>query len=296
MKAASPALIAFLLDAQEFVRVDLYTFTLIGGGVLRYCSASLPVSSGGFTWNVGPPIQDGGVQSSRGVSASSVDITVLGDERWLVNGEQFLDFVENFGLDGATVRIDRAFAASWLAMSQTGPIGAYCRFLGRFSEAKELGQTQVVIAATSYLDALSTDFPKEMYQTSCINAFGDANCGVNLAALTVTGTVQNTGETYTDFQSTLDTQPSDYFELGVVDFTSGVNAGVSRSVKAYDVEHGTFSVVAPLPGPPVAGDTFTACPGCKLSIASCQQFQPSTWMQRFRGAPLIPPPSTGLPT
>jgi hypothetical protein len=35
MKAASPALIALLNASEQFVMADLYTFTLVGGSVLR---------------------------------------------------------------------------------------------------------------------------------------------------------------------------------------------------------------------------------------------------------------------
>ena len=296
MKAASPALIQFLENADSFCRADLYTFTLLGGGVLRYTSANLPIVYNGETFNLGPPIQDAGVQSSRGVSASSVDITVLGDERFLVNGEQFLDFVEGFGLDGATVRIDRVFAATWLEMYQAGPVGGYNRFFGRYAEAKELGQTQVVIAANDFRDALAQEYPREIYQTSCINVFGDADCGVNLAALEQNGQVVS-GASTTTFGSNLSV-PDGYFNLGTVTFISGPNAGIARSVKVSSASGNAIALTAPVPAIPAAGDTFTACPGCQLSMADCARWQGSTAQAdlRFRGQPFIPPPSTGLPS
>jgi len=39
MKAASPALIALLNSSTQLVMADLYTFTLVGGDVLRYSAA-----------------------------------------------------------------------------------------------------------------------------------------------------------------------------------------------------------------------------------------------------------------
>lgn len=292
MKSAPTALADFLRDAAEFVRADLYSFTLTGGTVLRYASCGMPVSVGGETWNVGPPIQDAGVQSSRSVTVSTVDITVLGDERFLVNGVQFLDFVENLGLDGATIRIDRAFAASWGAMASAGPVGTYCRFSGRFSEAKELGATQVVITASSFLDCLSSTFPAEVYQSSCLNTFGDANCGVNVAALAASGTVSAAPSTQTSFGTSL-TAADGYFTLGALTFTSGANAGVSRSVQAYANAGGAVTLTAPVPAAPAPGDAFTVTPGCLLSMAACQGWNN---LARFRGQPFIPPPSTGLAT
>lgn len=312
MKNASAALISFLENATTYVRADLYTFTLNGGGVLRYSSANMPVTAsitvagaeqGPFTWNLGPPIQDAGVQSSRGVSVSSVDVTILGgDGRFQVGGLDILDFIDGFGLDGATARIDRAYAATWSDMLTKGPVGTYCRFAGRVSEAKEQGQTQAVVTLTSFMDALQASFPAEVFQTPCLNTFGDANCGVNVAALTVTGSVVSSGGTQTalTFDTTL-THAGDYFALGVVTFTSGANNGIARSVKAYSIEGGGVLLTAPVPAIPQPGDTFTISPGCSLALTSsspggCQQWQPTTWQERFRGFPWIPPPTTGLPT
>ena len=291
MKTTTLALQDFLLTAQTFVRADLYSFTLVGGEVLRYASADVAITANGQTFGLGPLCQDGGVKSQRGVSVSTLDINFAADERHTVNGAQFLDFVENLGLDGAAIRVERAFAATWADMTTLGPVGTYVRFSGRFSEAKSLGQTQAVITASSWLDTLSTNLPPDVYQTSCLNSLGDLKCGVNLSAYAAAGVVEGAASE-TSFGSTL-TQPASWFSLGKVVFTSGANAGLARTVKAYDGAGG-FTLVSPLPSPPVAGDAFTAYPGCDLSMATCTAKFAN--LARFRGQPFIPVPSTGLPT
>jgi hypothetical protein len=312
MKAATTTLINFLENATTYVRADLYTFTLNSGAVLRYTSANAPVTTtitvngatqGPYTWNVGPPISDEGVQSSRGVNAASVDITINGGTGiWTVNGLDILDFIDGFGLDGASVRIDRARAPDWPTMFGSGPIGTHCRFSGLFTEAKELGETQAVVTVQDPRSVLQTQYPAEVYSTSCLNSFGDANCSVNVAALTVSGAVISSdgSQTQLTFDTNL-TQASGYFTLGVITFTSGENAGVSRSIKTYSQSGGVVDVTAPLPAVPAVGDAFTISPGCSLALSStspqgCQQWQPSTWQNRFRGQPFVPPPTTGLPT
>jgi hypothetical protein len=311
MKAATTTLINFLENATTYVRADLYTFTLNSGTVLRYTSANAPVTTtitvngvaqGPYTWNVGPPISDEGVQSSRGVNAASVDITINGGtDVWTVNGLDILDFIEGFGLDGASVRIDRAWAPDWPTMFGAGPTGTHCRFSGLFTEAKELGETQAVVTVQDPRSVLQTQYPAEVYCTSCLNVFGDADCSVNVVALKVTGAVASGGSpTQLTFDTGL-TQATGYFTLGVIAFTSGVNEGLSRSIKTYSATGGAVSVTAPLPAAPAAGDTFTISPGCSLALSStnpngCQQWQPSTYQERFRGQPFIPPPTTGLPT
>jgi hypothetical protein len=49
MKAASPALIALLNSGDRFIMADLYTFTLQGGGVLRYSASPTAIVANGFT-------------------------------------------------------------------------------------------------------------------------------------------------------------------------------------------------------------------------------------------------------
>jgi hypothetical protein len=309
MKAATTTLINFLENATTYVRADLYTFTLNGGAVLRYTSANAPVTTtitvngmtqGPYTWNVGPPISDEGVQSSRGVNAASVDITINGGTGvWTVNGLDILDFIEGFGLDGASVRIDRAWAPDWPTLFGAGPLGTHCRFSGLFSEAKELGETQAVVTVQDPRSVLTTQYPAEVYSTSCLNVFGDANCGVNVVALTQSGAVIGASSQLA-FNMNL-AVADNYFTLGVVTFTSGENAGISRSVKFSAAAGNGVMLTAPLPAQPAVGDAFTISPGCSLALSStspngCQQWQPATWAERFRGQPFVPPPTTGLPT
>ena len=292
MKTAPIALTDFLLTATAWVRADLYSFTLANGaGVLRYASTDTPVSVGGVVFGLGPVCQDGGVDSQRGVHVATVDITLYADERHTVDGKPFLDFVEDYGLDGAAVTIERAFAASFADMAAKGPVGTYIRFAGRVSQAQALGATQVVVQASSWLDLLSTNLPADIYQSSCLNTLGDVRCGVALAAYAAPGAVVGTA-TYTAFSSALP-QPSGWFSLGKVAFTGGVNAGVAATVKSFDGAGG-FQLVAPLQSPPAAGDPFLAYPGCALSMADCTSKFAN--LARFRGQPFIPAPSTGLPT
>ena len=257
MKTASPALRDFLLTTQSFVRADLYSFALIGGETLRYASADMAITANGQVFGLGPLCQDGGVKSQRGVTVASVDITVYADERHTVDGAPFLDFVEDYGLDGATVRIERAFAASWAEMASRGPVGSYVRFAGRHAGVSALGQTQAVVTAASWLDLLSVNLPADVYQTSCLNSLGDAKCGVDLAALAVPGVVAGEA-TQTSFGSAL-AQPAAWFSLGKLAFTGGANAGLARTIKAYDGAGG-FTLVAPLPSAPTPGDAFYQIP------------------------------------
>ena len=292
MKTATTALKDFLLTNSACVHADLYTFTLANGaGVLRYASTDTPVTANGVRFGLGPLCQDSGVDAQRGVHVSTVDITLYADERHTVAGKPFLDFVEDYGLDGAAVRIERAFAADFAEMAAKGPVGTYVRFGGRVAGAQTLGATQVVVQAAAWLDLLSANLPADTYQTSCLNTLGDARCGVALAGYAVAGVV--TGATGATAFATALTQPAGWFSLGKVAFTSGANTGATVTVKSYD-SAGNVQLVAPLQATPQAGDAFTAYPGCALSMADCASKFAN--LARFRGQPFIPAPSTGLPT
>lgn len=298
MKNASADLIAFVDSANEYARVDFYTVTLIGGTVLRYCSAPGIVRANGF--NFGGPggsgvvVEDGGVTSQRGLQVSELDITFYADNRHQINGVQFLDFVENLGFEGALILVERGFSDTWHTMRTTGPIGGtYIRFSGKFSEAKELGQTQVIVTASNPLDNFTNNTPQDCFQSSCLNVLGDAKCLIDLSTFAVTGSiVASPTPTENVFGTDLTPTAGDY-ALGKIKFTSGANSGITSTIKTQDAS-GVFSLVVALPAAPAPGDTFTAYPGCDLSMARCTgKFNN---LIHFRGQPFIPDPATGLPS
>lgn len=293
VKSASADLINFVNSATTYVRADFYTITLSGGLVLRYCSAPGSIKASGHNFGNGPLVTDSGVKSSRGVQVSEVDLTFFADDRHQVNGVQFLDFVENLGFDGALVKIDRGFSTDWDSMRNTGPIGGtYIRFSGKFSEAKELGQSKVIVTAASPMDLLTNNAPQDVYQTSCLNVLGDAKCTIDLSAFAANGTVSASPAPGTTIFGTNLTPPDGDYDLGKLLFTSGANDGITSTIKRQ--VGGLFQLVVALPQAPAAGDTFTAYPGCNLSMARCTSKFNN--LIHFRGQPFIPDPATGLPT
>jgi hypothetical protein len=295
VKAASSTLIAFLDSAATYARADFYTITLVGGQVLRYWSGPGLMNANGFTFGQGPLVKDSGVKSTRGVEVSEIDITFSSDTRFLVNGVVFLDFVENLGLDGALVLIERGFSTDFASMRSAGPIGGtYIRFSGRFSEAKDLGMSQVTVTCASPLDLFTNNVPPDCFQTSCANVLGDGKCLVNLPSLGTNYTVANTlTPTQTQWQITGTLPPTGDYSLGKVKFTSGANSGRTVTIKSQDAA-GVWTTVVPLPAAPAVGDTFTAYPGCDLSTTRCvARFNN---IIHYRGEPFIPDPATGLPS
>ena len=81
-----------------------------------------------------------------------------------------------------------------------------------------------------------------------------------------------------------------YYTQGQITFTSGANAGITRTVKAYVQASGAISLVLPLPAAPAAGDAFAIAAGCDLTMATCQGRFSN--LIHFRGQPFTPPPET----
>jgi uncharacterized phage protein (TIGR02218 family) len=291
MKSTNTTLINFLYSAQSMVMVDLYTIALNGGAVLRWSSADVPVTYGGNTFGLGPLCTDDGVQSKCGVEVSSTDITFASSASFTINGVPFIDWVLGGGFDGATIRIDRVVAPDWPTML-TAPLGGYLRFYGRYDGAKELGLAAVVITASDWRVLLANNVPQDCYQTSCLNVLGDSKCQFSVSTKTVTGIAVTSATSGAIFgaASSLGAQP---FTIGKVKFTSGANAGLSRSVKNYDGA-GNFTLTAPFPATPAVGDQFTAYPGCDLSMTTCVNTFAN--LVHFRGQPFIPTPTSGLPS
>jgi hypothetical protein len=110
---------------------------------------------------------------------------------------------------------------------------------------------------------LNIYMPRRQYQPTCSWTFGDSNCTIDKAALTVNSSV-GAGSGGNLILAPL-TEPAGYFNFGTVTFTSGLNEGISRSVKTY--ARGSITLTGPLPSPPAVGDTFGIAPGCSKNYA-----------------------------
>lgn len=91
-----------------------------------------------------------------------------------------------------------------------------------------------------------------------------------------------------------DTDTSGYFALGVIEFVSGPNAGLSRSVVTYvdgPSTNKTLNIVPPLPNSPGVGDSFGVYPGCDKRMSTCASPKFNNLIH-FGGFPWIPEPTT----
>lgn len=122
------------------------------------------------------------------------------------------------------------------------------------------------------------------YSPLCRVELGTTPCGIDIAALTVNGTVLSIVDNY-EFTSDV-SNVNDYFVGGVITWLTGLNAGKKMEVKKYLNVSGTIGMFLKMPNQVSIGDTFNITPGCDKSLGTCiGKFNNAV---NFRGEPHVP--------
>lgn len=106
---------------------------------------------------------------------------------------------------------------------------------------------------------------------SCWHKLGEGICGqgVDLAALTVIGTVTTVTSARRDFTDSGLAQAAGYFDYGEVIWTSGLNDGLHHEVFTH-LAGGRIQFALFAPFNVQVGDTFTISPGCDQQRTTCK--------------------------
>lgn len=294
MKSISGGLSA-ILAGNEFLSVELYTFVLLGGTVLRYgdYALGLPtlVANGNSFPASGVKFIRSQVKQSLGLQVDQLTLDIFADPNdstSFVNGLSFHNFVRGGGLDGATLQLDRCYMTTWGDCSTNGTMPW---FYGLCSDA-QCGRTKTTLTVKAVTELMNMTMPRDVYQPSCLNTLFDVNtCKLTKASFAVTGTV-GSGSTVSLINTGL-SNPAGYFDLGTIKFTSGANNGVIRTIQNYHdngLSSGQLTFALPLLAAPSNGDTFTAYPGCNKTTSVCANTFSN--LVNFRGMPFIPVPET----
>ena len=113
MKAASPALIALLSSANQFIMADLYTITLVGGSILRYSATSTTILANGYTFVLGPKFERSKTKVVIGTQVDELEVRIYADPTDLIGGVPFLQAAWQGQLDGALLQLERAFMPTY---------------------------------------------------------------------------------------------------------------------------------------------------------------------------------------
>ena len=188
--------------------------------------------------------------------------------------------LDNGVWDGAQIalyRVDWSDPALFFK-AFTGEIGAVTR--------GEHGFEAEVSGLSARLDRLVT----RVFSRTCDAELGDGRCGVDLQAggFTDPVTVLDVISAGAVRLSGVEGRSSGWFAEGVLDWTSGANAGARARVTSHRLEAGGAVVeLDPVPAAPVqAGDAATLTAGCDKRFSTCRAKFANA--ENFRGCPHMP--------
>jgi uncharacterized phage protein (TIGR02218 family) len=289
MKNASPALAALLASSNQIYMADLITIAPLQGSpaLITGADVNLANASSAYPGDDGLTYLASGIQFVRskiktlvGVQVDELEITFYGNGNTLVNGVPFLQAAAGNYLDGAQVKVLRAFMSTFGVV-----VGSIVQFAGIVSQV-DAGRTQAVVKVSSNLQLLNIQMPKNVWQPGCINNLYQSPCNLSRTTFAEIGMLQATAGSGALLLNSASLKPAGYYNLGYVTFTGGANSGVSRTVKSFAA--GTFTLMNPLPNAPATNDAFNAYVGCDRQLATCAAYGNAA---NFRGMPFVPPVS-----
>ncbi len=285
MRQASPQLIA-LLDADQFLMADLYTITTIQGDVYRYTNYDFDLTVSGQLYRAdGPIIEREGITQNLGIEVDNLSLTIHVNDDTHFNDVSIVQAFHNGILDGARFKLQRVFMN--INTPTNTSAGTITLFEGSIIEP-EMDRNQIQVNVASDNDVLNVKMPRNLYQPSCLNTLFDSGCGLLKTDFMVETTVES-NSTNNRILCTL-SQPQGWFTQGVVEFTTGVNRGIKRTVRLH--ESGALLLTLPLLEMPAVGEIIKVYPGCDKRLETCQnRFNNRS---RFRGTPFVPVPETSV--
>jgi uncharacterized phage protein (TIGR02218 family) len=284
VKAASPALIALLSSASQFIMADLYTITLVGGSILRYSAAPTVLSANGYTFALGPKFERSKTKVVIGTQVDELEVRIYTEPTDLIGGVPFLQAAWQGQLDGALLQLERAFMPSY---GDTSP-GTVILFAGRISDI-DCTRSGIDLKCRSHLELLNIQMPRRLWQSSCTHTFGDAMCQFDRSALELTFAAEP-GSTQAQIVTSVSPAPANLYIQGTIIGVTGANAGSSRTIA--NMGFGWVAVKLPFLSSIVAGDEFQLLPGCDRTLATCSNVFNNAI--HFGGFPFIPTPETAV--
>lgn len=296
MRSASAATLA-LLSSGFYALEELYDITLPSGQVYHFTNGQVTrtasiysPAAGPFTYQTGLTIKRGTITNKCGSQGGNMKLTISPqadspNAPVLINGYPFLQACRLGFFDGATIQMSKLFMDPNTFDTSPGAVGW---FKGSAQDV-QAGRLSAQITVDDYLALLGNQqMPRQLFGVGCFHQVYDAGCTLLKSAFTVAGHVTSVTDG-AHFGSNL-TQADDYFDLGVITFTSGVNNGFGASVSSYKNASGALVLRLPFPTPPAVGDTFSIYPGCDLQQSTCSSKFNN--LPHFSGQPYIPEAST----
>ena len=286
MKPANTPIIDLLNAAHgtsaTFFNVDCYTILAQDGTVLRFTDGdgdlvltypSFPgdTRAGTFTFssslNVVPlPDQKTGktLTWSVGVQVDVGRMALTAKPDVLFDGTNLYKGFSSGKFDNADIWIERVPMVTYGTVLGSIPI-----FRGNISDITEVSRISVKFEFKDRRQLLDSPVPMRRYQQGCSWGLFGAGCSVMRSAFEVTGSIAS-GSGPLLLQLAGLGQADNYFNQGILTFTSGVNAGIQVEVRSFVAGSPAPALLfVPLDNAPAPGDTFTIVPGCDHTQSTC---------------------------
>lgn len=281
-------LLTFLNSWRTLRFAELYTFATADAQAFRFTSGDRLISVNGNAFALGPKIERSQVRLSVGIEVDTLNVDLHAEPAVMLGALPLVQAFAQGLLDNGTLRVERLYLDNSNAQQ-----GTLLVFAGRIGQVVTT-RGHVAVEVLSHTELLDVMLPSGVYQPSCRNTLYDLFCGVSRAAQAISRTVTaGSGaarrQFNADFTASAGTADG-WFTLGVVKFTSGANAGISRTVKRHTGAGGLVEVINPWPYVVAGGDAFDAWPGCDKTMATCTAKFAN--LQRFQGEPFVPLPET----
>lgn len=307
MKRLIPSsLKTFLAANPNVLRADCFAITLPTGQVLYATDGqfditfktSTPGWSGAQTtfrasqyglWKRGRITSEAGFKCA----SNSMDLTCVPQMGTNYPGLSIgiLAAALNHLFDAATVWIYTAY----MPFGSYGDVsnGIETKWQGTITKIPTLSRNLVQFECADPMYLLNMKVPSRLIDSNCGWAFADSNCGLDPANYTVDFTAGTVTQTTLQPTSAF-SQADGYFAQGVVTCLTGLNAGLSQTVKTH--KSGVLTLVVPWILPVAPGDTFAVIKGCDKTPSTCAgtlrangTAETADFRVRYGGQPYTPP-------
>ena len=253
MKTISSALQAHL-GGEGTCLAELVLVTRGDGVVKGFTNHDADLVVGGVTYKADGAFSAGMLENAASLKEGDFQVEGILDSALLSEAD-----IEAGLYDHARVDV---FVCNWADLTQ-GAVQIRRGWLGEVTLAG--GQYR---AALRGMHDLLQRRVGDVYTPECRFDLGDARCAVNVAALTVTGSVTGVTDNAAFYDSSCGAA-SGTFNYGKLTWTSGANQGLCMEVQNWDGVNQIFTLWLPMAYGIQVGDSYSVYPGCDKRFSTC---------------------------
>ena len=254
MKPISTALQSHL-NGELTTLATLVKVTRTDAVVKGFTTHDQNVTIGGVLYKADGALTASAIESRAGLAVDNLEITGILDSADIIDAD-----IQAGLYDFARVDV---YVCNWADITQ-GVVSLRRGWLGQVTSAG----THYVAELRGMHDLLQRPVG-DTYTPECRFDLGDTNCGINLTALTVTGSVTSVTDN-ANFIDTAQIAATGVYAYGKVTWLAGANAGQSMEVKAWDGIGQIITLWLPMSQAIQVGDTYSVTPGCDKRFATCK--------------------------